>query len=115
MEKHDDLSVKGKRNIDELLTVIFKFSNEELAAIDEQQPMTQELYNSCLDKCMQLGTDNLFYELLNKYPKFMTEYAKTIEEEIKDVELPKKTPEEEAKSWKQLCERIRKEYGNDTI
>lgn len=115
MEKHDDLSAKEKRNIDELLIVIFKFSDEELAAIDEQQPMTQELYNSCLDKCMQLGTDNLFYELLNKYPQFMTEYAKTIEAEIKDVELPMKTTEEEAESWNQLCERIRKEYGDDAI
>lgn len=97
-----------------LLVETFEFSDEEQRAIDHQQPMTQELFNSCLDKCMVLGTERLFFRLLNEYPEFMTEYTKQIEE-IKDVEPFERTPEEEEASWKRLCERIRREYGEDAI
>lgn len=35
---------------------IFEFTDEQLAAIDCQIPMTQEIYDSILDRCMELGT-----------------------------------------------------------
>lgn len=92
----------------------FEFSDEEQRAIDHQQPMTQELFNLCLDKCMVFGTERLFYQLLDEYPEFMIEYAKQIEKEIKDVEFPESTLEEE-ESWTLLCERIREEYRSDII
>lgn len=93
----------------------FEFTHEELAAIDHQIPMTRELFDSCIDKCILLGVDKLFYDLLSEYPEFLEEYAKEIEEQIEDVELPERTPEQEAESWNRLCERIRKEFGDDAI
>ena len=33
----------------------FEFTDEQLAAIDYQIPMTQEIYSSILDRCMELG------------------------------------------------------------
>lgn len=102
----------GLRNF---LLEVFEFSDEEQLAIDRQQPMTQELFNSCIDKCMNFGIDELFYRLLEEYPEFVTEYAKRIEEEIQDVELPERTPEQEAASWERLCEKIRELYGENAI
>ena len=34
---------------------IFELTDEQLAAIDYQIPMTQEIYDSVLDRCMELG------------------------------------------------------------
>ena len=42
-------------------------------------------------------------------------YVKAIEDDIKDVILPEKTPEEEEENWNRLCERIKNEYGDDLI
>ena len=52
---------------------IFEFTDEQLAAIDYQIPMTQEIYDSILDRCMELGTaeDDLFYRMLLEYPDFL--------------------------------------------
>ena len=49
---------------------IFEFTDKQLAAIDYQIPMTQEIYDSVLDRCMELGTaaDDLFYRMLLEYP-----------------------------------------------
>ena len=35
----------------------FEFSEEQSAAIDHQIPMTQELFDSILDKCAEIGKD----------------------------------------------------------
>ena len=53
---------------------IFELTDEQLAAIDYQIPMTQEIYDSVLDRCMELGTaaDDLFYRMLREYPDFMS-------------------------------------------
>lgn len=115
MKKYDELSNKEKRNFEEFLITTFKFSEDELAAIDKQKPMTMELFSSCLAKCTEHGLYKLFERLLDEYPELSDKYVKAIEDDIKDVVLPERTPEEEEESWKRLCERIKKEYGDDLI
>ena len=43
----------------------FEFTDEQSEALDYQIPMTKEIYNSILDRCMELGLidDDLFYRL----------------------------------------------------
>ena len=82
-------------------------------AIDKQKPMTMELFSSCLAKCTEWGLYKLFERLLDEYPDLMDKYVKAIDEDIKDVVLPERTPEEEEESWNRLCERIKNEYGDD--
>lgn len=115
MKKYDELSNKEKHNFEEFLITTFKFSEDELAAIDKQKPMTMELFSSCLVKCTELGIYKLFERLLDEYPELSDKYVKAIEDDIKDVVLPERTPEEEEESWNRLCERIKKEYGDDLI
>ena len=65
---------------------IFEFTDEQLVAIDCQIPMTQEIYDSILDRCMELGTaaDDLFNRMLLEYPDFMSVYAQKIEDEVNE-------------------------------
>lgn len=121
MKRYNELNNKGKRNLEEFLTITFEFTDEQLAAIDYQIPMTQEIYDSILDRCMMLGdsVDNLFYRLLVEYPDFMTVYANRIEQEVEekysDIDFPESTPEELQAGWEDLCRRIRERYGEDAI
>lgn len=98
---------------------IFEFTDEQLAAIDYQIPMTQEIYNSVLDRCMELGTaaDDLFNRMLLEYPDFMSVYAQRIEDEVNEkyVDIPESSPEELDAGWEDLCRRIREKYGEDAI
>lgn len=115
MKKYDELSEKEKRNFEEFLILTFEFSEDELAAIDKQKPMTIEIFSSCLAKCTEHGLYKLFERLLDEYPELSDKYIKAIEDDIKDVALPERTPEEEEESWNRLCERIKNEYGDDLI
>lgn len=113
MKKYDELSNKEKNNFEEFLILTFEFSDDELAAIDKQKPMTMELFSSCLAKCTDHGLYKPFERLLDEYPELSDKYVKAIEDDIKDVVLPERTPEEEEGSWNRLCERIKKEYCDD--
>lgn len=85
MKKYDELSNKEKHNFEEFLILTIEFSDDELAAIDKQKPMTMELFSSCLAKCMEHGLYKLFERLLDEYPELSDKYVKAIEDDIKDV------------------------------
>lgn len=112
---------KELKNFWSFLVETFEFTEEQTAAIDKQIPMTQELYDSILDKCNELGSDvdSLFYRMLIEYPDFMSNYADRLEAEINekypDDLFPESTPEELEASWQDLCKRIREKYGEDAI
>ena len=74
MKKYDKLSNKEKHNFKEFLILTFEFSDDELAAIDKQKPMTMELFSSCMDKCTEHGLYKLFERLLDEYPE-LSEYS----------------------------------------
>lgn len=61
-------------------TVIFEFTEEEDDALHGFIPMTQELFNSCMDKCVRLGSrvEKTFYKLINTYPDFLNNSHPTI-------------------------------------
>lgn len=86
MKKYDELSNnKEKHNFEEFLILTFEFSDDELAAIDKQKPMTMELFSSCLAKCTEHGLYKLFERLLDEYPELSDKYVKPIEDDIKDT------------------------------
>ena len=51
MKKYDELSNKEKHNFEEFLITTFKFSEDELAAIDKQKPMTGDRVRTGTDLC----------------------------------------------------------------
>lgn len=103
------------------LVETFEFTDEQLEALDYQIPMTQEVYNSILDHCMELGpiADDLFYRVLDECPEYLSVYGKMIENEMRekygDIDAPKSSPEEISIGWEDLCRGIREKYGKDAI
>ena len=99
------------------LVETFEFTEEQNDAIDHQIPMTQELFDSIMDRCMELGSDvdGLFFRLMKEYEEFSNVYADRIIEEAKDVELPEWTEEEKAIQKEKLYAKIRAKYGEDAI
>ena len=111
--------IKINKGLCNFLFETFEFTDEQLAAIDYQIPMIQEIYDSILDCCMELGTaaDDLFSRMLLEYPDFMSVYAQKIEDEVNEkyVDIPESSPEELDAGWEDLCRRIREKYGEDAI
>ena len=112
-----DFSEQEQKNLWSFIVESIEFTDEQNAAIEHVIPMTQELYNSIMDKCMEIGldVDPLFHRLLLEYPAFMCNYADKIEKEIEDMELPELTPEQWEESKQKLYARIRAKYGEDAI
>lgn len=65
------------RNIKDMLSVIFEFSEQEEDAILGFIPMTQELFDSCVTRCRILSPDaDLTYQkLIRKYPEYWEKYT----------------------------------------
>lgn len=87
-----------------LVTESIMFTEEENYAIDHIVSMTQELFDSIIDKCGGIGTkvDSLFFRLLDEYPAFMDVRSSKIEEEVKKANLPLMEPEVAQKIKKRL-------------
>lgn len=111
----------NKDNMRYFLVETFEFSDEQLASIDCQIPMTQKIYDSILDRCMEIGSgaDRVFYRMLLKYPDFLSVYADRIEQEVNerypDIDFPEQTLEDLQAGWEDLHRRIRERYREDKI
>ena len=55
------------------------FSAEEQDAFYGIIPMTQKLFNRCIDKCLGNDVDAILFALMDKYPDFLVEYGKILE------------------------------------
>lgn len=68
------------------LVEAFEFIDEQTAAIDYWISMTQEIYDSILDRCMELGSsaDRLFYWMLVEYQDLISNYGDKIEQELNE-------------------------------
>ena len=95
----------------------FEFTEEQTAAIDHQAPMTQEMFESILHTCENVGPDmdKLFYRMLDEYPDLMAVYAGKIEKEVEETNLPDLTPEESERMKEGLYAKIRAKFGENAI
>lgn len=115
-----DLLSKMVKNleVDQILNESLKLrllTDEERAAIKDEIPMTQELFEQCTAHCVEIDAMFLLTSLLNEYPEFADVYAGKEEEAAAHIDLPEETPEQLEKRWQELCARIRERYGEDVI
>ena len=113
------MDLEKQKRIDRFNALVFLLDEEETDAVTGYIPMTQELYNSILNKCMGRSVDEFLNDMLLQYPEFMMVYAKDLEkeldEEYPEIEMPEETPEDIERMWENLCQRIRLEFGEDAI
>lgn len=110
--------IKFNKGLYDFLIETFEFTDEQLAAIDCQIPMTQEIYNSILNRYAELGlpADDLFDRMLIEYPEFLSNYGQEIEDEVNErCDVPENPRQELNDGWNDLCRRIREKYGKNAI
>ena len=83
-------------------------TGKQIRHLRTQSGMTQELFESIIDKCEKMETevDSLFFRLLDEYPEFMDVRSSKIEEEVKKANLPPMEPEVAHKIKKRLDAKI---------
>lgn len=82
MDINKNFTDRQKKRLYELVSEILFLTEEESAAIDHQIPMTQELFEKCVDHCAAIDAQFTLNNLLNEYPEFSKEYARKEEEKI---------------------------------
>lgn len=68
-----------RKTIDDFLTITFCLTEEELQAVDHLIPMTQEIFDSIMEKCGELEISKFFVNFINEYPDFFMGYAEKLE------------------------------------
>lgn len=71
MENRIKLSRYKCEKLEEILKVLLILSDEELQAVYHEKTMTQELFDSIVDKCTGLGVDTFFTDFITKHQKFL--------------------------------------------
>lgn len=66
---------EGSEGLIEFLKVTLKLPEGHLRAVDGLAPMTQEIFDDCLDECVGLGAQRQFRELVDRFPGLYREYA----------------------------------------
>lgn len=112
-----ELTKKELKKFWSFLVETFEFTEEQSDAIHHFIPMTQELFDSIINRCNEIGSDanDIFFKMLDEYPDFLCVHADKIEEEVQDMEGYTLSEEEWAIQKEKLYARIRAEYGEDAI
>ena len=64
---------KGIEKFLEMLKITKLLSEEELQAMDHQIPMTQELFDSILEKMTGQGLEDSYFDFMNEFSEFLSE------------------------------------------
>lgn len=77
----DDLTERQKKNLEEFMKVTMACDEEQLAAIDHLIPMTQELFERCLDTLIQINAVRQIDSLLEEFPEMAKKCGEALDEE----------------------------------
>ncbi len=68
--------IDKEKQIQRFMFSMFAFSDEEMAAMGKIIPMTREIFDSCMDKCMQAGeaAEVDFDYLIEEFPTMTDRY-----------------------------------------
>ena len=104
---------KYPKKVDEFFRITFALSDEQAAAIDHVIPMTQELFESCLDKLMSVDAIRSSMKLMEEYPEFTDTMTQNImnELELTEEDFQPLSEEESRAGLQALKERIVRETG----
>lgn len=114
MGNNKNFTHRQKKRLYEFVNVTLLLTEEESAAIHHQIPMTQELFEKCIDHCTAIDAQFTLNSILNEYPEFSIGYVKN-EKGVVDAGLPVNVSEHPEIVWRKLCAKIKKLYGEDLL
>ena len=79
-----ELTREQMENLKSFLLETFAFTEEQNDAMDKQIPMTQEIFESIVERCNELGSaaDKIFYRIIMEYPDMTDIYGGKIAKEL---------------------------------
>lgn len=95
------------------------WSDQEWAALCEEAPMTQELFESCLNACAEAGNLAEFVELFERFPECGKVWTEELDKELDaitaflEVEEVKLSDKDIQARWTAFRNRMRDEYGDE--
>ena len=75
------------------------WSDQEWAALCEEVPMTQELFESCLNACAEAGNLAEFVELFGRFPECGKVWAEELDKELDAITAFLEAEGKEVKSY----------------
>lgn len=102
LKKLEDLTQQELERLYEFIDESILLTAEELAAIEHQIPMTRELFEQCMEHCLQIGAYYRFGKLLEEYSEFSDEYVEKKEEEFSKRDLPSLSKKEAEKMLRNI-------------
>ena len=84
---YEDLTERQKKNLEEFLRVTKACDKEQLAAIDHLIPMTQELFERCLDTLIAINAFRQIECLMQEFPDLAKECGRKLENPEKDIDI----------------------------
>lgn len=88
---YEDLTERQKKNLEEFLRVTKACDKEQLDAIDHLIPMTQELFDRCLDTLIAINAVRQIECLMQEFPDLANKCGSKLENPEKDIDMIKKT------------------------
>ena len=104
-----DLGDKGMERFWNFVVETMVLTEDENAAVCHQIPMTQEIYDSILDKCDERGheLEGLLDRMMVEYPDFLMNRVDRMLAEVKKEEIPGMSEEESEACRKKIFDEIR--------
>lgn len=112
MEEFQNLTDKQKKRLLEFLKEAIYLTDEENAAIEHQLPMTQELFEHCIEHCTQIGAYFRTSCLIEEYPHFYNNYLDKEATDITNVNIPEITQDDIDASWQRFKAKILDKHKN---
>lgn len=113
----DELTEKQKAEFCEWLRAILLLDDEEWEVFAGLEPMTHELFYRCMKKCAESNNDTAIFSLMDKYPDYLKEFARKMEEDMDttdDDDFPQETQMETEMRWQRLMKKIEMVNGKTT-
>ena len=81
-----DQEMQWTGELEEFMSVTMQLSKGQLKALDGLLPMTQEIFSSCMEKCIRIGAYGQAAKLASEYPELFEVYIS--EENVQEESVP---------------------------
>ena len=108
---YKNLVPEEKRQFCHFLQTVLIFWDEQYEALAGEREMTQELFESCLNTCMDKYDLKELNAICEQYPQFAQVWSQKIDQELNSIVIPSRSKEEKAADWKQFKTKLKNKYG----
>lgn len=108
---YKNLVPEEKRQFCRFLQTVLIFSDEQYEALAGEREMTQELFESCLNTCMNKYNLKELNFICEQYPQLAQVWSQKMDQELNSFVIPSRSKEEKMADWEQFKTKLKNKYG----